>query len=327
MPTLNSSDRLTAVELIKRGGVNADQRRIIEELSTINEMLLDAAVAEANDGTINTQLVRTANPHGTHVVYNQGVAPSASQTKTIHDVICMLEAYSEIDCRLADHAVNREEFISNECVSFIHGMAEDQCEDIIYGDHDLDAARMDGLAKRRSKIGELCLNAGGSSNGHMTSIYLVKWGQQFAKYIYPRGAKGMGVNREERGIQDVDVFDASGNRTGKMKAIVNHFSAQYGLAIGHERSLVRIANVDPATITSDNLAKIIIQASAKLAPGDGTVSLLCNQDVKTLFDIAALTKNNVIYNAEDPWGREITKFRDMRIRRCDAIISEESTVS
>lgn len=326
MPTLNSSDRLTAVEMVKRGGFNADQRRIIEELSTINEMLLDAAVDEANDGTVNTQLVRTTNPHGTHVVYNQGVAPGASQTKTIHDVICMLEAYSEIDCRLADHAVNREEFISGEMVSFIHGMAEDQAEDIIYGDHDQNSAYMDGFAKRRSALGTYCIDAGGTGNA-LTSIYLVKWGKQFCKYIYPRGAKGMGVNREERGIQDVDVYDAAGNRTGKMKAIVNHFSAQYGLAMGNEKSLIRIANINPATIDGTDLAKIIIKASAKLAPGDGTVSLLCNQDIKTVFDIAALTKNNVIYNAEDPWGREITKFREMRIRRCDAILSTESALS
>lgn len=326
MAILTSSDRLTAVELIKRGGVNNDQRRIIEELSTINEMLLDATIAEANDGTVNTQLVRTANPHGTHVVYNQGVMASASQTKTVHDVICMLEAYSEIDCRLAEHAANREEFISGECVSFIHGMAEDQAEDIIYGDHDKNAAYMDGFAKRRSKLDNVTtLDAGGTGNA-LTSIYLVKWGPQFCKYIYPRGAKGLGVNREERGIQDVDVYDASGNRTGKMKAIVNHFSAEYGMAVGHEKSLIRIANI-PLTMDGTDLAKLIIKATPKLAAGDGTVSLLCNQDVKTIFDIAALEKNNVIYNSEDPWGREITKFRDFRIRRCDAILSTESALS
>ena len=325
MAILTMSDRLTAVELIKRGGVNPDQRRIIEVLSTVNEMLYDAAIDEANDGTIDTHTVRTKNPSGTHVVYNQGVQPNASQTKVIHDVTCNLEAYSEIDCRLVDDAANPDEFISGECVSFIEGMGQDQCEDFVYGNHTLDATNMDGFATRRDAIdGNLCIDAGGTG-ANLTSIYLVKWGKLLTKYIYPKGAKGLGVSRENRGIQDVDVYDAAGNRTGKMRAVVNFFRARYGLSVVNEKSLIRIANV-PLNITGSNLAKLLIKAEANLAIGDGTVSLLCNKQVKTILDIEAMDKNNVVHYAEDPFGRKINMFQDMRIRLCDSILTTESQV-
>lgn len=324
---LTLTDQLTAVELIKRGGFTDDQRSIIEVMSTINELLYDAPVVEANDGTVHTQTVRTALPHGTHRAYNQGVTTDASQTKVIHDVICELAAYSEVDKKLVQHAVNSAQFLTDECSSFIEGMGQDQAYDMVYGNHTKNEGEINGFATRRNKVGDLVIDAGGTGN-NLTSIYLIKWGQKGVKYIYPRGASGMAITRDDRGIQDVQKFDASGNPAGRYQAYVNYFSAEYGIAVGDERSLIRIANIDPASnsFSGTDLAKIIMKASNKLMPGGGTVSLLCNSDVKTMLDIAAMEKNNVVMHVNDPWGANITQVCGARLRRCDVLTNTETQV-
>ena len=118
---LSSSDRLTAAEIVKRGanGISADQRRIVELLAITNEMLLDAPVVQANDGTVNTSVVRTALPHGTKRVYNQGVGVGASQTDTIHDVCAQVAIYSEVDEDLVNNSADKAETLQSEEVAFI----------------------------------------------------------------------------------------------------------------------------------------------------------------------------------------------------------------
>ena len=326
MAILSLSDRLTAVELIKRGGFTDDQRAIIEVMSTTNELLHDAPVIQANEGTTHTHVVRNSLPHGQHRAYNQGVKTTASATKTVHDVIAELGAYSEIDVRLAQHAPNTQEFLTNEAVAFIEGLGQDQAEDFVYGNHGADGATIDGFATRRPKIdNKLCLDAGGTGN-NLTSIYLVKWGHNGTKYIIPRGASGMAITRDNRGIQDVEVYDEAGKPTGKMRAYVNYFGVEYGLSVADERTLIRIANIDIDKTNGTELVKLIMKAVNKMPTGAGSISLACNGDVKTMFDIAAMEKNNVVMNISDPWGANITQVCNARLRRVDAILNTESRV-
>lgn len=323
--TLNSSDRLTAIEAVKRGGVTDDQRRIIEELTLSNEILLDAPVVEANDRTVNTAVVRTALPKGQRRIYNQGVGTSASQTKVIHDVVAQLAIYSEVDASLVRNHADPQGFLMSEQVAFIDGLAQEQATDLFYGNHSLDPACIDGLAVRRDKLnGDNCFSAGGKTAGKQTSIYLVKWGQQFAKCIYPRGASGLGVSMEDKGIQTVEAPNG-----GKMEAYRIYYQIDYGLAVGHKQSVIRICNVDitSASLSGEELIKLILKYKSFLPQGDGTVSVLCNRDVMSLFDLATVDKANVVYTSKDPWGRDLNMIRDMRIRRCDSILNTESVVA
>ena len=325
--TLSSTDRLTAAELVKRDGVSDDQRRIIEQLAVTNEMLLDAPIVEANDKTVNTQVIRTALPHGTKRVYNQGVGTGASQTDTIQDVVAQVAIYSKVDRSLVKNASNPQDFLMQEQAAFLAGLANDMADDIFYGDHGKDPAGINGFATRRNKIvKDLCISMGGSTANKQTSIYIVKWGPQNVKYIYPREASGLGVQREDKGVQTV-----AAPNSGEFEAYVNYYQADYGIAVGDPRSLIRICNIDMSQEMTDAqaqaLIKKILAAKAKLPQGDGTVSILCNADVMSIFDQATLSKANVVYTSEDPWGRPVNMLRDMRIRRCDAISNEEAVVT
>lgn len=326
MATLNSTDRLTAIEQVKRSGFDPDSRRIIEQMSVTNEMLLDAPVVMANDRTVNTQLIRTALPSATHRVYNQGVGSAASQTDVIHDVVAQLAIYSKVDKSLVDNSANPGEFLMGEQAAFIDGLAQDQAFDIFYGNHTKDPACINGFATRRNKIdNKIVFSAGGTSANKQTSIYLVKWGTSNVKYIYPREASGLGVKRVDKGVQTIAAIDGKGEH----EAYVNYYQADYGIAVGDQRSLIRIGNIDITNpnLKGEDIIKMILKAKAYLPQGDGTVSILCNKDVMSLFDIATIEKNNVVYTAEDPWGRQLNMIRDMRLRRCDSITNEESVIA
>ena len=326
--TKTLSDRLTAAELVKRDSITDDQRRIIEQLAVTNEMLYDAPMIEANDRTVNTQIIRTALPKGSHRVYNQGVGKGASQTDIIHDVVAQLAIYSEVDASIVNNASNPQQFLMDEQLAFLAGLGNDMADDIFYGNHAANAAEINGFATRRgSLVAGQCVSNGGSTANKQTSVYLIKWGPRFCKYIYPREAPGLGVQRKDKGIMTMPAPDGNGN----YEAYVNYYQADYGIAVGDPRSLIRICNIDMNSEMSDDnaqaLVKKILKMKAYLPAGEGTVSILCNKDVMSIFDQATLSKSNVVYTMDDPWGRPVNMLRDMRIRQCDAILNTEAVVA
>lgn len=322
MAVLTLTDTLTALERVNRSADNNDARRIIETLEETNEILLDAPVIEANERTSHRTVLRTALPILEKRVYNSGVSNSASQTKTKHDVICETAGYSEVDMKLIREAGNPEEFLNSEISAFVQAMGNTQAQDMIYGSHAVNGDNMDGFAVRRKTAdGVHCINFGGSDATHNTSIYIVKWSQSKSHLIYPKGAAGCGVERRDMG--EVTVTLANGK---KMQAYRNYFSASYGLSVRDERSLVRIANINTATANGEDVVKAILRASHYLPAGDGTIAIYANRDILSLLDMATVDKNNVVYTANDPWGNELLKIRDMRLRQVDAILSTESVV-
>lgn len=326
--TLSMSDRLTAAEMVKRNEIDDEQRQIIELMSETNEILLDAPYVRANDGTTNTQIVRTALPTVSRRHYNKGVGTSASQTDLMHDVCEQLAIYSKVDVSLIKNQKNPEQALTQEQVSFLEAMGQQQAEDILYGNHDTDKDQTNGFAPRRGKlVTGLCEDALAThTSNKQTSIYMVKWGPQNCKLIYPKEAAGIGVSRTDKGIQTVE--DGNG---GEFEAYVNYYQCDFGVSVGNNKSLIRLANIDMNDALSDDECKTIVKKilalSHKLPAGAGTVSLLCNADIFAAFDQATVERNNVLYSTQDPWGRPIVMLRDMRIRKCDAILNTEAVIA
>ena len=323
MAVLSITDQLTSLEVAKRSGFSPDSRRIVEELNAYNELLLDAPIVEANEGTVDSHLVRTAIPHGQLRGYNQGVGKGSSQTKTIKDVISNIEIYSTVDKQLIDESAHPKELMQSEQNAFIEGLSQDITDQLIYGNHENDVRETNGLAIRRKSTGTYCISMGGSNSGHLTSIYLIKWGMDKARIIYPRGAKNAGVEYNYLGEQTVS--DGAG---GEYQAYRAHYRIARGLSVGHEASIIRLCNIDPTAANIGNtLAEKIVQVMPLLARGAGTISIACNSVIKGLFNIAAINKSNVLLPREDPWGNEVLQIGNARIRECPSILLTEATVS
>jgi len=327
MAALSLLDQMTPVEVARRFG-SAESVKIIESLSQTNELLLDAYFTQASDGTIHKTTQRSTLPTGTRRIYGQGVPSQTSQTKQLEDFIEMIEAYSDIDADMADHAPSTKALLESEDTAFLNGLGLTQLDDLLY------AKRSDGPEYLNGIYCRFGATAAAdpsnvfkveTSGSNLASILIMKWGPGFGEMFYPRGEDGVGVHREFRGKQDVMV--SAGPPATYMPVYRTFFKAHFGIANRHPLAMKRVCNINPASSTGDNVCKALIAARNKLPPGQGNVVLYCNSDVKTIFDQYALTKTNQFYTADDPWGRKITMFGDMRIRQLERMLSTEALVS
>lgn len=326
MAVLTTTDKLTSLEVAKRSGFSPDSRRVIEELNAYNELLIDAPVVEANEGTVDSHLVRTALPHGEHRGYNEGVGSKASETKTTKDVISNIEIYSTVDKQMIDESAHPTETMQIEQTAFIEGLTQDNAWDLIYGDHNKDVHFMNGFATRRPKIdNSFCIDLGGAAHADaaLTSIYIIKWGLDKCRIVHPRGSANIGVQYHYLGEQTVK--DQNGKEFQAYRA---HYRISNGLSVGNSASIIRIANID---LNEENvgvkLAETIVRYKPKLAKGSGTVSIAMNADLKGIMNVAAINKTNIILQADDPWGNEIMRIGEARFRECPAIEVGEKAVT
>ena len=322
MAVLTLTDQLTSLEVAKRSGFSPDSRRIIEQLNAYNELLIDAPIVEANEGTIDTHLVRTAIPRGEHRGYNEGVGQASSQTKTVKDVISNIEIYSEVDKQLIDESAHPTEIMQSEQNAFIEGLSQDITDDLVYGNHDADPRYTNGLAHRLNKINSKTVFDMGGTGNALTSVYLIKWGMDKARIIYPRGAKNAGVMYNYLGEQTAS--EANGKKYQVYRA---HYRIARGLSVGHEASIIRLANIDlTAANIGTAIAEKIVRVMPLLARGAGTVTSACNAEGKGVMNVTAINKTNIILPAEDPWGNEVLKIGNARFRECPSILLTESQV-
>lgn len=321
MATLAAGDQITPIEVAKRFG-GSDQVTIIEALSETNELLLDAAMFEATDGTINKTTQRTSQPAGQRRLYNEGIIASASKTKQIEDGIVMLEDYSDVDADLADHSPNKKQLLESEDRAFLNGMGITMAEAIVYDNEALDANQINGIIPRLHTIDTInVFNASGAAN--FCSCLVVAWGKTLAHLFYPRGHTGLGIKREFQGKVHV-LKGGTTTAPKKMPAYETFFSVHFGFALRNPKAVKRVCNINPAATTGETVLTNIIKARNKLPPeaGAANVVIYANSDVKSLLDIYAMTKSNACYYADDPWGRKVTMFQNMRVRQLDALTTE-----
>jgi hypothetical protein len=293
-------------------------------------MLIDVPAFEANNGTINTSLQRNIRAMGEHRIYNQGIGRRATVTRVVQDRIALLEEYSDVDKDMADHSGNVPATRQSEAIGIIKGMGLTQANTLIYGS-DAEPAEFAGLMERYNaltypdgKPDPNVVNAageGGTSTDY-TSVYLVAVGKDLFHLIYPKGAAGVGVSREDRG-----VIDAPDNTGAKLRPVYREFfKAQYGLTVRAPDAVKRICNIR-RDIPVDKLLDVILDTRWKMPPGATTYALYANVDILVKIDKAAREKNNVVYYAEDPWGKPITHIRDLRVRQMDCILNTEEAVA
>jgi hypothetical protein len=217
------------------------------------------------------------------------------------------------------------------------GMGLTQARTILYGNFQRDKAEFDGLFTRRNSLkyrmpdGSLIdspyvFDAGGTGSS-LTSVYLVAFGQENLSMIYPRGSGGsVGVSREDMTGPEGRLITDPRQAGKEYRVYTEFFKAQYGIVVKNPAALIRIANI-PASMTGDAIVDKILEAGYSMVSGASTYCMYSNKDIMIKIDKAARDKGNVVYYAEDPWGRKITYVRDFRCRRMDVITNNEAQVT
>lgn len=322
----------TLSDVAKRLDKDGKIDKIVELLSETNEVLDDMLFQEGNLPTGHKTTIRTGLPEVAWRMLNYGVPQSKSQTQQITDTCGMLEAYAEVDKDLADLNNNTSAFRLSEDQAYLQAMNKEMAETLFYGDTSKNPERFLGLAARFSSLdpkkaatAENVIDAGGTGS-KLTSIFLVGWGANTVFGIYPKGSKA-GFQHKDLGEVTLQMTLPDG-RTGQYQGYRTHYKWDIGLVVRDWRYIVRICNIDLATITDDKLISLMIEASERL-PDErlGRPVWYMNRSTRTRLRLARLNKNNVQLSADEVEGKKVLSFDGIPVKRCDGISLTEAKVA
>ena len=323
----------TLLDVTKRLDPNGKIDTIGEILNQTNEILEDMVWLEGNLPTGHRTTVRSGLPTPTWRKLYGGVQPTKSRTVQVTDACGMLEAYAEVDKALADLNGNTGAFRLSEDRAHIEGMNQEFTSTLFYGDESTAPEEFTGFAPRYSSLsaenGDNIINGGGSGSDN-ASIWLICWGPNTCHGIIPKGSKA-GI--QQRDLGEVTIENADGSN-GRMQAYRTHYRWDVGLSVRDWRYVVRIANIDRSLLTADistgaDLNDLMHQAWTELpSTSAGRCSWYMDKQVMSFLrrQTANAVQNSTL-SVDMVGGTMQTSWGGIPIRRCDALRTNEATVS
>jgi len=323
----------TLADLAKVTDPDGSIADVVEILNATNEILTDMTFLEGNLTTGHRTSIRSGLPTPTWRKLYGGVQPTKSRAVQVTDNTGMMEDYSEVDKALVDMAGNPAAFRLQEDRPHIEGMNQEFASTLFYGDESTAPEEFTGLAARYNSLsaenGDNIINGGGSGSDN-ASIWLICWGPNTCHGIIPKGSKA-GI--QQRDLGEVTIENADGNN-GRMQAYRTHYRWDVGLSVRDWRYLVRIANIDRSLLTSDistgaDLNDLMHQAWTEL-PSTSAGRCAWYMDKQVMSFLRRQTSNavaNSTLSVDIVGGTMQTSWGGIPIRRCDALRTNEATVS
>ncbi len=323
----------TLLDVAKRLDPDGKVAQIVELLNQTNEIIEDMVFMEGNLPTGHRTTIRTGLPTPTWRKLYGGVQPTKSRTVQVTDSCGMLEAYAEVDKALADLNGNTAAFRLSEDMAHIEGMNQEFASTLIYGNEGNEPEAFTGLAARFNDQAALngeniITSAATPDSNDNTSIWLVGWGANTVHGIYPKGSIG-GIQMEDKGQVTIESIDGAG---GRMEAYRTHYRWDTGLTVRDWRYVVRIQfdleDVIAAGTSGPVLADLMAKALRRI-PSLGMCRpvFYANRDTLDALDVQAVNKATMAFSTiEDAQGKPVTRFRGVPIRRCDAILTNETGI-
>lgn len=323
----------TLLDVAKRLDPDGKVAQIVELLNQTNEIIEDMVFMEGNLPTGHRTTIRTGLPTPTWRKLYGGVQPTKSRTVQVTDSCGMLEAYAEVDKALADLNGNTAAFRLSEDMAHIEGMNQEFASTLIYGNEGSEPEAFTGLAARFNDQSALngeniITSAATPDSNDNTSIWLVGWGANTVHGIYPKGSIG-GIQMEDKGQVTIENIDGAG---GRMEAYRTHYRWDTGLTVRDWRYVVRIQfdleDIVAAGTSGPVLADLMAKALRRI-PSLGMCRpvFYANRDTLDALDVQATNKATMAFSTiEDAQGKPVTRFRGVPIRRCDAILTNETGI-
>jgi len=325
----------TLMDVAKRLDPNGKIDKIVEILSTTNEILTDATWIEGNliDGHKST--IRTGLPEPTWRKLYGGVQPAKSRTAQIKDTCGMLEAYAEVDKALADLNGNTDAFRMSEDRAHIEGMNKEIASSLFYASEATAPEEITGFAPRfnlsSAENGENIIRPGDTQpdSTDNASIWLVVWGDQTVFCTYPKGSKG-GLQHTDKGQVTIENVDGAG---GRMEAYRSHYRWDAGLVVRDWRYVVRIQynseDLVADAATGPDLTDLLTTALETVPSLNlGRPAFYLNRRAKAFLRRQSVAKvKNSTLTTEMLAGKHQDYFGGVPLRRCDALLNTETGVA
>jgi hypothetical protein len=325
---------LTLADWAKRKDPDGKVPRIVELLRQTNPILEDMKFVEGNLETGHVTTIRTGLPAVYWRMINQGTPPSKSATQQITENAGMLEAWSEVDIKLAQLNGNTAEFRLSEARAFIEAMNIEAASTLFYGNAGLAPEEFTGFAPRYSTLStsvaasKNVISAGGAGSDN-TSMWLVVWSPETVHGIFPKGSKA-GLQHKDLGEQTVTISAGMGGN--RLRALQEVFNWDLGLVVKDWRYAVRGANIDVSDLAGGSpadLTELAIRMEHRIpAMGMGRAVWYVNRTLATYLDIQGRRDveggGGLSYDEID--GRRRRTFRGNPIEVVDAILDTEAAV-
>lgn len=334
MATL-STTALTLADWAKRLDPKGKVPKIVELLSQTNEILEDMTFMEGNLPTGHLTTVRTGLPSVAYRLMNAGVLPSKATTAQITEACGMLEAYSQVDKKLAGLNGNVKAFRLSEAKAFIEAMNQQMASTLFYGNGATSPEQFTGLSARYSTISGATnasnVISGGGSQSDNSSIWVIVWGENTISGIFPKGSKA-GLSHDDKG--EVLIQNAAGVTGALMEALVDHWGWDAGLAVKDWRYAVRICNIDISNMVAQSSAAdlntLLIKALHRIPNLKlGKAVIYMNRTIREFLEIEQRSdvKSGGGMNFGNVDGKPVADFRGVPVKVCDALLETEATVS
>ena len=326
-----STLRPTLVDVAKRLDPDGKIAAIAELLAQTNPILQDMVFKEGNLPTGHRSTARTTLPGVSWRRVNAGTTPTKSKTAQTEDQTAILDAWSEIDKKVADLNGNTAAWRLSEASAFIEAMNQEMVGTLFYGNSNTDEKEFTGFAPRYANpsgsTGQNVLDAGGSGSDN-TSIFLVVWGDN-CHGIYPKGSTA-GLKHTDYGLQVIE--NAGGVSGALMEGYRDHYEWEMGLHIRDWRYVVRIGSIDVSNLggaSEADLTKFMTKAVHRIPMlAAGRAAFYCNRTVAQYLDIqrqaAVAGGGQLSYQVVD--GIWTSMFRGIPIRTVDQIVENEAAV-
>lgn len=336
--TANQATLLDVTRTLDPNGMQAD---IAEILHKDNEVLRDMTWSEGNLITGDRTTVRTSLPGVGFRRLNEGVARGKSTSRQIDEASAMLEAFSQVDRKVAILSQNIAKYRASEGEAFLEAMNQAMASTLFFGNSTTSPKEFTGFAPRYNSLSgptaDQIIDGGGTGTDNR-SIWLIGWAPNKVEGIYPKGTKGglfhndvtsnTAMGDDGFPIGDV-VQDASGN---DYLAYRDHWEWNCGLKVKDPRYVIRIPNIDVSLLTRDistgaHIQMLMVQALERIQAITPSAAFYMPRIVREYLRTQLLNVKNPYLAWDMRAGERVMSFGEVPVRRTDALNVDEARVT
>ncbi len=332
MATLYPNTKYT---LLDRAKDTADGKTVLPTLQVMNRMGVDdffndVPFIEANMGLKHRIKRTSALPTSTDRTFYKGVAPTKTTKQVVYEDVMLKEQRREIDEDEVDTLANPKELLRQEDEFHQEALGCDVVTAFLTGSVVDGGERVNGLLARLDALNPTGLNnvqSGGFTTGGSTTtrILVVTWDPNRGCYgIYPPGYMKntrLGISARDKGKEPIADADDS---TAKYYAYVAQFKAWLGLAVGDNRTIGCLANVNPTAggtgAVDDDLLDKFSNLLHAIRIDRGRARIYVNQSIAAQLDNYSRKKSNVFWPTTEVFGRPVKQYQGIPIRELDTTI-------
>lgn len=281
-------------------------------------------ILPANNGDTDKGQIITKYPEGQLRGYNEGWEAEEALGAAARYTSSMVRTRSVVDVSLykTRKPGEREAWRLRKDQAFMRGLARQAVRRVFYGDPKTDARDCLGLANivvpTSEAFGGRCINAGGTTSGKLTDIWLANWKPEGMYMFYPQGGEGPGLSVDDMGEQYVQDKNDKAYR-----ALVTEFGWDIGVAAYDPESVVRICNVDTSKLSKKNttsgapdLIDLMTQA-LEMLPDDasGRIAFYMNDTIRSVLRRQMQNKDNAFLTWSEIAGRKVLSYGDTPIHK------------